>query len=326
MEMKKVLITGAAGFIGSYLCDRFIKEEFYVIGLDSFLTGNPDNIAHLMGNEKFKFIKYDVTNFIYIPDEIDIILHFACPASPVDYLNHPIHTMKVNSLGTINTLGLAKAKKARYIFASTSEVYGDPQVHPQLETYWGNVNPIGPRSVYDEAKRFSEALTMAYYRKHNLDTRIIRIFNTYGPRMRMNDGRVVPNFITQSLKNESITVYGDGTQTRSFCYIDDLIEGIFKISLAEDLAGEVINLGNPAEYKIIDFAQIIKELTNSKSSIIFKPLPQDDPKQRKPDITKVKNILKWEPSVNIDEGLEKTIDWFKKNYLDLKNSEFISYE
>ena len=324
--MKKVLITGADGFIGSHLCDRFIKEEFYVIGLDSFLTGNPDNIAHLMGNEKFKFIKYDVTNFIYIPDEIDIILHFACPASPVDYLNHPIHTMKVNSLGTINTLGLAKAKKARYIFASTSEVYGDPQVHPQLETYWGNVNPIGPRSVYDEAKRFSEALTMAYYRKHNLDTRIVRIFNTYGPRMRMNDGRVVPNFITQSLKNEPITVYGDGTQTRGFCYIDDLVEGIFRMATMNKLNGEVINLGNPYEYRIIDFAKIIKRLTRSKSLIIFNDLPQDDPKQRKPDITKVKNILKWEPNVNIDEGLEKTIDWFKKNYLDLKNSEFISYE
>jgi len=310
--MKKVLITGAAGFIGSHLCDRFIKEGFYVIGLDSFLTGSPDNIAHLIGNERFKFIKYDVTNFIYIPDEIDIMLHFACPASPVDYLNHPIHTMKVDSLGTINTLGLAKAKRARYIFASTSEVYGDPQVRPQPETYWGNVNPIGPRSVYDEAKRFSEALTMAYHRKHKIDTRIIRIFNTYGPRMRMNDGRVVPNFITQALKNEPITVYGEGTQTRSFCYIDDLIEGIFKISIAENLAGEIINLGNPEEYKIIDFAQLIKELTNSKSPIIFKPLPQDDPKQRKPDITKVKTTLKWQPKVGLNEGLKKTIGWFKE--------------
>ena len=317
--MKKVLITGAAGFIGSHLCDRFIKEGFYVIGIDSFLTGSPDNIAHLIGNERFEFIKYDVTNFIYIPDEIDIILHFACPASPVDYLNHPIHTMKVDSLGTINTLGLAKAKKARYIFASTSEVYGDPQVHPQPETYWGNVNPIGIRSVYDEAKRFSEALTMAYYRKHNLDTRIVRIFNTYGHRMRMNDGRVVPNFITQALKNEPITVYGEGKQTRSFCYIDDLIEGIFKISIAENLAGEVINLGNPEEYKIIDFAQIIKELTDSKSPIVFKPLPQDDPKQRKPDISRIKTTLQWEPKISLKEGLKKTINWFKKNCLDLKN-------
>ncbi|PKP59085.1 NAD-dependent dehydratase [Candidatus Atribacteria bacterium HGW-Atribacteria-1] len=310
--MKKVLITGAAGFIGSHLCDRFIKEGFYVIGMDSFLTGSPDNIAHLIGNERFKFIKYDVTNFIYVPDKIDIIFHFACPASPVDYLNHPIHTMKVDSLGTINTLGLAKAKRARYIFASTSEVYGDPQVHPQPETYWGNVNPIGIRSVYDEAKRFSEALTMAYHREHKIDSRIIRIFNTYGPRMRMNDGRVVPNFITQALKNKSITVYGEGTQTRSFCYIDDLIEGIFKIAITEDLDGEIINLGNPEEYRILEFAEIIKGLAHSKSPIIFETLPQDDPRQRKPEITKVKTILKWEPKVNLIEGLKKTINWFKK--------------
>lgn len=313
--MKKVLITGAAGFIGSHLCDRFIKEGFNVIGIDSFLTGSPDNIAHLIGNERFRFIKYDVTNFIYIPDKIDIILHFACPASPVDYLNHPIHTMKVDSLGTINTLGLAKAKKSRYIFASTSEIYGDPHVHPQPETYWGNVNPIGIRSVYDEAKRFSEALTMAYYRKHNLDTRIVRIFNTYGPKMRMNDGRVVPNFITQAMKNEPITVYGDGTQTRSFCYVDDLVEGIFKISIAENLTGEVINLGNPKEYNIKDFAQIIKKMTNSKSTIIFKDLPQDDPKQRKPNITKAKTILRWEPKVDLREGLKKAINWFKEKLL-----------
>ncbi|HBY56717.1 MAG TPA: NAD-dependent dehydratase [Candidatus Atribacteria bacterium] len=310
--MKKVLITGAAGFIGSHLCDRFIREGFYVIGLDSFLTGNPGNIAHLIGNERFKFIKYDVTNFIYVPDDIDTILHFACPASPVDYLNHPIHTMKVDSLGTINTLGLAKAKKARYVFASTSEVYGDPKVHPQPETYWGNVNPIGIRSVYDEAKRFSEALTMAYYRKHKIDIRIVRIFNTYGPRMRMNDGRVVPNFITQALKNEPITVYGNGTQTRSFCYIDDLVEGIFKIAITKDLNGEVFNLGNPDEYKILDFAQIIKGLINSKSSIIFKSLPQDDPKQRKPNITKIKTTLQWEPKISLNEGLKKTINWFEK--------------
>lgn len=310
--MKKVLITGAAGFIGSHLCDRFIKEGFYVIGLDSFLTGNPDNIAHLMGNERFKFIKYDVTNFIYIPDNIDAILHFACPASPIDYLNHPIHTMKVDSFGTINTLGLAKAKRARYIFASTSEVYGDPQVHPQPETYWGNVNPIGPRSVYDEAKRFSEALIMAYYRKHKIDTRIVRIFNTYGPRMKMNDGRVVPNFITQALKNEPITVYGEGTQTRSFCYIDDLVEGIFRMVTMDKLNGEVINLGNPEEYKILDFAKIIKRLTHSKSPFIFKGLPQDDPKRRKPDITRVKTTLKWEPKISLNQGLKKTINWFEE--------------
>jgi dTDP-glucose 4,6-dehydratase len=310
--MKKVLITGAAGFIGSHLCDRFIKEGFYVIGLDSFLTGSPDNIAHLIGNERFKFIKYDVTNFIYIPDEIDIMLHFACPASPVDYLNHPIHTMKVDSLGTINTLGLAKAKKARYIFASSSEVYGDPKVHPQPETYWGNVNPIGPRSVYDEAKRFSEALTMAYYREHKIDIRIVRIFNTYGPRMRMNDGRVVTNFITQALKNEPITVYGDGTQTRSFCYIDDLIEGIFKTAIMENIDGEVFNLGNTEEHKIKDFAQIIKSLTNSKSLIIFKSLPQDDPTRRCPDIYFVKKKLHWEPKIGLEEGLGRVIEYFKK--------------
>ena len=312
MEMKKVLITGAAGFIGSHLCDRFIKEGFYVIGMDSFLTGSPDNIAHLIGHKGFKFIEYDITNFIYIPDDIDNILHFACPASPVDYLNHPIHTMKVDSLGTINTLGLAKAKNARYIFASTSEVYGDPKVHPQTETYWGNVNPVGIRSVYDEAKRFSEALTMAYYRKHKIDTRIIRIFNTYGPRMRMNDGRVVPNFITQALKNEPITVYGDGTQIRSFCYIDDLVEGIFKIATTDKLNGEVINLGNPEEYKILDFAEIIKKLTHSKSPIIFKSLPQDDPIRRCPDIYFAKEKLHWEPKIGLEKGLRKVIEYFKK--------------
>jgi dTDP-glucose 4,6-dehydratase len=310
--MKKVLITGAAGFIGSHLCDRFIKEGFYVIGMDSFLTGSPDNIAHLIGHKGFKFIEYDVTNFIYIPDDIDNILHFACPASPVDYLNHPIHTMKVDSLGTINTLGLAKAKNARYIFASTSEVYGDPKVHPQTETYWGNVNPVGIRSVYDEAKRFSEALTMAYHRKHKIDTRIIRIFNTYGPRMRMNDGRVVPNFITQALKNEPITVYGGGTQIRSFCYIDDLVEGIFKIATTDKLNGEVINLGNPEEYKILDFAEIIKKLTHSKSPIIFKSLPQDDPIRRCPDIYFAKEKLHWEPKIGLEKGLRKVIEYFKK--------------
>ena len=310
--MKKVLITGAAGFIGSHLCDKFIKEGFYVIGMDSFLTGSPDNIAHLIGHKGFKFIEYDITNFIYIPDDIDNILHFACPASPVDYLNHPIHTMKVDSLGTINTLGLAKAKNARYIFASTSEVYGDPKVHPQTETYWGNVNPVGIRSVYDEAKRFSEALTMAYHRKHKIDTRIIRIFNTYGPRMRMNDGRVVPNFITQALKNEPITVYGGGTQTRSFCYIDDLVEGIFKIVTTDKLNGEVINLGNPEEYKILDFAEIIKKLTHSKSPIIFKSLPQDDPVRRCPDIYFAKEKLHWEPKIGLEKGLRKVIEYFKK--------------
>jgi len=310
--MQTVLITGAAGFIGSHLCDRFVKEGFFVIGMDSFLTGTPDNIAHLFGNHNFKFLKYDVTQYIYVKENIDIILHFACPASPVDYLRHPIHTMKVDSLGTLHTLGLAKAKGARYVFASTSEIYGDPEVHPQPETYWGNVNPVGPRSVYDEAKRFSEALTMAYMREHGLDVRIVRIFNTYGPRMRMNDGRVVPNFITQALKGEPITVYGDGTQTRSFCYIDDLVDGIYRVATRPDLKGEIFNLGNPEEYKIIDFARIIKELLKSPSEIIFKPLPQDDPKRRRPDITKAKKILDWKPKTSLKEGLGKTIEWFRK--------------
>ena len=310
--METVLITGAAGFIGSYLCDRFVNEGYFVIGMDNFLTGTPENIAHLFGKSNFKFVKYDVTNYIYIKEKVNIILHFACPASPVDYLNHPIHTMKVDSLGTLHTLGLAKQKKARYIFASTSEIYGDPQVHPQPETYWGNVNPVGPRSVYDEAKRFSEALSMAYLREHDLDVRIVRIFNTYGPRMRMNDGRVVPNFITRALKGEPLTVYGDGTQTRSFCYIDDLVEGIYRVATRPDLKGEIFNLGNPDEYKIIEFARIIIELLNSPSKIIFKPLPQDDPKKRQPDITKAKKILGWEPKISLKKGLARTIEWFRE--------------
>ncbi len=307
----KILITGAAGFIGSHLCERFVNEGCFVIGLDNFLTGSPDNISHLFGKENFKFLKYDVTNYIYIEDEIDIVLHFACPASPVDYLQHPIHTMKVDSLGTLHTLGLAKSKKSRYIFASTSEIYGDPQVHPQPEDYWGNVNPIGPRSVYDEAKRFSEAMTMAYHREHNIDVRIIRIFNTYGPKMRINDGRVIPNFIYQSLTGEDLTIYGTGEQTRSFCYIDDLIDGIYKITMKDGIEGEVFNLGNPDEYKILDLAKIILEKTSSKSGIVFKPLPTDDPKQRCPDITKAKKILNWEPKISLDEGLENTIQYFK---------------
>ncbi len=309
--MKKVLVTGAAGFIGSHLCDRLVNEGFFVIGIDSFLTGTPENIAHLFGKKNFKLIEYDVTNYVYVKENIDIILHFACPASPVDYLKHPIHTLKVDSLGTLHTLGLAKEKRARYVFASTSEVYGDPEVHPQPESYWGNVNPIGPRSVYDEAKRFSEALTMAYMREHGLDVRIVRIFNTYGPRMRINDGRVVPNFIVQALKGEPLTVYGDGTQTRSFCYIEDLVEGIYRVAVRPDLKGEVFNLGNPEEYRIIDFAKIIKELLNSPSEIIFKSLPADDPKRRCPDITKAKKILEWEPKISLREGLAKTIEWFR---------------
>lgn len=309
--MKKVLITGAAGFIGSHLCDKFIKEGFFVIGMDNFLTGSPDNIAHLAGNKNFKFIEYNVTNYIFLADEIDLVLHFACPASPVDYIEFPIQTLKVDSLGTLNTIGLAKAKKARYVFASTSEIYGDPAIHPQKEDYWGNVNPIGVRSVYDEAKRFSEAMTMAYHRTHKIDTRILRIFNTYGPRMRINDGRVVPNFISQALSGKDLTVYGDGTQTRSFCYVDDLVEGIFRISVKEGINGEVLNLGNPEEYKIIDFAKIILEKIGPKSRITNKSLPQDDPKQRCPDIVKAKRILEWEPKISLNKGIESTIKFFK---------------
>ncbi len=308
----RVLITGAAGFIGSHLCERFLKEGHEVIGLDNFLTGTPDNIAHLFGNERFTFIKYDVTNFIYVEGELNLILHFACPASPVDYLNHPIHTMKVDSLGTLHTLGLAKVKDARYVFASTSEIYGNPEVHPQPETYWGNVNPVGPRSVYDEAKRFSEALSMSYHREHGIDVRIARIFNTYGPRMRINDGRVVPNFIYQALMGEPITVYGDGSQTRSFCYIEDLVEGIYRLSMKEGIEGEVFNLGNPEEYTVLELAELIKELTGSGSEIVFKERPVDDPDRRRPDITKAKEVLGWEPRTSVIEGLRKTVEWFRK--------------
>ena len=308
----RVLITGAAGFIGSHLCERFLREGHEVIGMDNFLTGTPENISHLFGNENFTFIKYDVTNFIYVDGDLDIILHFACPASPVDYLNHPIHTMKVDSLGTLHTLGLAKAKKARYLLASTSEIYGNPQVHPQPETYWGHVNPIGPRSVYDEAKRFSEALSMAYHREHGIDVRIARIFNTYGPRMRINDGRVVPNFIYQALTGKPITVYGDGSQTRSFCYIEDLVEGIYRLAVKEGIEGEVFNLGNPEEYTVLELAELIKELTGSGSDIVFKERPEDDPDRRRPDITKAKSILGWEPKTPVREGLRRTIEWFKR--------------
>jgi len=308
----RVLITGAAGFIGSHLCDRFLREGHWVIGMDNFLTGSPDNIAHLFGNERFRFLKYDVTNYIYVEGKIDLILHFACPASPADYMRHPIHTMKVDSLGTLHTLGLAKAKGARYVLASTSEVYGNPSVHPQPETYWGNVNPVGPRSVYDEAKRFSEALSMAYLREHGVDVRIARIFNTYGPRMRINDGRVVPNFVYQALKGEPITIYGDGSQTRSFCYIDDLIEGIYRLAVLDGLEGEVFNLGNPDEHTILELANLVKELTGSSSEIVFLDRPVDDPDRRRPDISKAKKILGWEPVVGLREGLSRTIDWFRR--------------
>lgn len=309
LYMARVLITGGAGFLGSHLCDRFIAEGDEVICIDNFITGSPDNIAHLFGNKNFSFIHHDVTNFIYVPGELDYILHFASPASPIDYLQLPIQTLKVGSLGTHKTLGLAKAKNARFLLASTSEVYGDPLVHPQNESYWGNVNPVGYRGVYDEAKRFAEAMTMAYHRYHKLDTRIVRIFNTYGPRMRINDGRAIPAFITQSLKNEPVTVFGDGSQTRSVCYVDDLIEGIFRLLLSEEV--EPVNIGNPDETSMLELAQEIIQLTNSNSKIVFHNLPEDDPKVRRPDITKAKELLKWEPKVDRKEGLLKTIDYFK---------------
>ncbi|CUS91418.1 dTDP-glucose 4,6-dehydratase [Candidatus Kryptonium thompsonii] len=308
--MARVVITGGAGFIGSHLCDRFIAEGDEVICLDNLITGNLDNIAHLFGHPKFKFIKYDVTEFLYVPGEVDFILHFASPASPMDYVKYPIQTLKVGALGTHKALGLAKAKGARFLLASTSEVYGDPLVHPQSEDYWGNVNPIGIRGVYDEAKRFAEAMTMAYHRYHGLDTRIARIFNTYGPRMRIDDGRVIPTFMTQALKGEDITVFGDGTQTRSICYIDDLVDGIFKLLMSDYVYP--INLGNPDEVTILQLAQEIKELTGSKSKIVFKPLPPDDPKVRRPDITKAREILGWEPKVPRSEGLKRTLEYFKQ--------------
>lgn len=308
--MKKiVLITGGAGFIGGHLCDRLIKEGFKVICMDNLITGRLSNIKHLMPDKNFKFIKYNVTKYINVKGRINYILHFASPASPVDYLNYPIPTLKVGSLGTHNTLGLAKAKRAKYLLASTSEIYGDPLVHPQREDYYGNVNCIGPRGVYDEAKRFAEAITMAYHRVHKIDTKIARIFNTYGERIRMNDGRVIPNFINQALNNQPITIYGKGRQSRSFCYISDLIEGIYRLMLSS--INEPINLGNPDEFTILELAKLILKLTQSKSRIIFKPLPSDDPKQRQPDITKAKRLLKWQPKVSLEDGLIKTIEWFK---------------
>ena len=307
--MERALITGGAGFIGSHLCDRLIQEGLYVICLDNLLTGNPENIAHLMGHDRFRFVKYDVTDYIYIEGRLDYILHFASPASPADYQRHPIHTLKVGSLGTHKTLGLAKEKKARYLLASTSEVYGDPLIHPQPEDYWGNVNPIGPRGVYDEAKRFAEAMTMAYHRVHRVDTRIARIFNTFGPRMRLNDGRAIPNFITQALKGEDITVYGDGSQTRSFCYISDMVDGIVKLLFSD--YNLPVNLGNPEEWSVLKMAETIKRLTGSTSSIVFKPLPVDDPKIRQPDISLARKVLGWSPQVGIEEGLIETIRYFK---------------
>jgi len=303
------VVTGAAGFLGSHLTDLLLSRGHKVIGLDNFVTGSADNIAHLGGNKNFKFIQQDVTEFIFLEGAVDYVWHFASPASPIDYLQIPIQTMKVGSLGTHKALGLAKNKGARFLVASTSEIYGDPHVHPQTEEYWGNVSTIGPRGCYDEAKRFAEALTMAYHREHKVETRIVRIFNTYGPRMRINDGRVVPAFISQALTNKPITIFGKGTQTRSFCYVSDLIEGIYRLMMSDyDLP---VNIGNPTEMTMLQFAEQIIKATKSKSKIVFKPLPQDDPKQRKPDITKAKKILKWEPQVKLADGLKDTIKYFR---------------
>jgi len=309
LKGKRVLITGAAGFLGSHLCDRFIKEGCTVIAMDNLITGDLKNIEHLFKLKEFEFYNHDVSKFIHVSGELDYILHFASPASPIDYLKIPIQTLKVGSLGTHNCLGLALAKKARILVASTSEVYGDPLVHPQTEEYWGNVNPVGPRGVYDEAKRFQEAITMAYHTFHDVETRIIRIFNTYGPRMRLNDGRALPAFIGQALRGEDLTVFGDGSQTRSFCYVDDLVEGIYRLLLSD--YEQPVNVGNPDEISLKDFAEEIIKLTGTKQKIVYKPLPKDDPKQRKPDITKAKEILHWQPKVARAEGLKITYDYFK---------------
>ncbi|SMG43596.1 UDP-glucuronic acid decarboxylase family protein [Arenibacter troitsensis] len=307
--MKKVLITGAAGFLGSHLCDRMIKEGFYVIAMDNLITGDLKNIEHLFPLEQFEFQHHDVTKFVHIPGDLDYILHFASPASPIDYLKIPIQTLKVGALGTHNLLGLAKEKKARILIASTSEIYGDPLVHPQTEEYYGNVNTIGPRGVYDEAKRFQESITMAYHRFHGVETRIVRIFNTYGPRMRLNDGRVIPAFMGQALRGEDLTVFGDGSQTRSFCFVDDEIEGIYRLLMSD--YSLPVNIGNPHEITIKEFAEEIINLTGTDQKIIYKPLPQDDPMQRQPDISKAKEILGWEPKVSRQEGMKKTWDFFK---------------
>lgn len=309
MAAKRVLITGAAGFLGSHLCDRFIREGFHVIGMDNLITGDLKNIEHLFKLPEFEFYHHDVSKFIHVTGPLDYILHFASPASPIDYLKIPIQTLKVGSLGTHNCLGLALAKKARILVASTSEVYGDPMVHPQNEEYWGNVNPVGPRGVYDEAKRFQEAMTMAYHTFHQVETRIVRIFNTYGPRMRLNDGRALPAFIGQALRGEDLTVFGDGSQTRSFCYVDDLVEGIYRL-LMSDYAFPV-NIGNPDEISLKDFAEEIIKLTGTKQQIVYKPLPTDDPKQRRPDITRAKQLLGWEPKVSRSEGLKITYEYFR---------------
>jgi dTDP-glucose 4,6-dehydratase len=305
------LITGGAGFLGSHLCDRFLAEGHTVIAMDNLITGNTDNVAHLAGNPNFTFIKHDVTNYVFIEGHIDAVLHFASPASPIDYLELPIQTLKVGALGTHKALGLAKDKNARFLLASTSEVYGDPQIHPQPETYYGHVNPIGPRGVYDEAKRFAEAITMAYQRYHHLETRIVRIFNTYGPRMRLRDGRVVPNFIRQALQHEPLTVYGDGSQTRSFQYVSDLIEGIYRLLLSDEK--EPVNIGNPGEFTVRDFAELVNRLTENPAGIVNRDLrTQDDPQVRQPDIAKAQRVLNWEPQISLEEGLKMTIPWFRE--------------
>ncbi len=305
----RVLITGAAGFLASHLSDRFLRDGHEVVGLDNFITGHPDNIAHLMGNERFSFLRHNISEYTYVAGPLDGVLHFASPASPIDYLELPIQTLKVGSLGTHNALGIAKAKSARFFLASTSEVYGDPLVHPQVESYWGNVNPIGPRGVYDEAKRFAEAITMAYHRTHGVDTRIVRIFNTYGPRMRPRDGRVVSNFIVQALNGEPITIYGDGSQTRSFCYVSDEVEGLYQLFMKGD--ANPCNIGNPVEYTVKQLAEIVVALTGSKAPIVHEPLPEDDPKVRKPDITRARAMLGWEPQVDVRTGVQHTIDYFR---------------
>jgi dTDP-glucose 4,6-dehydratase len=305
----RVLITGAAGFLGSHLCDRFLADGHEVVGVDNFVTGHADNIAHLTGDDRFQLIRHDISTHTEIPGRLDGVLHFASPASPIDYLELPLETLKVGSLGTLNALGIARKSGARFFMASTSEVYGDPLVHPQTESYWGNVNPVGPRSVYDEAKRFSEAITMAYHRHHGLDTRIVRIFNTYGPRMRPRDGRVVSNFIVQALSGEPLTVYGDGSQTRSFCYVSDEVEGIYRLFMQGD--SEPTNIGNPDEYTVKELAELVVELTGTTAPIVYEPLPVDDPKVRKPDITRARTRLGWEPTVHVKDGLARTIEYFR---------------